>query len=221
MPHHHAADHVHRDDHQPAHGETGAEPANRRAPVCGHPDRSEREQHRHDRNNPRCRVDAPRDSHEIEHDRPRVQSQERRHTLGAELLRRAGCKPRERSVDQYGGVPDADEDRATVLMCRCPVRIQHAPSKQRGKRLGADDRTGESPDRGPHRDEVAAATIDECIGQVIGDVVLHGLVAERRHGAVGERLRPQHRAPQVRHHQREQRQHHSNAAERPIHGMSR
>ena len=102
-------------------------------------------------------------------------------------------------------------------MGRRPVRIEHAPSKQRGKRLGADDRTGESPDRGPHRDEVAAATIDERIGQVIGDVVLHGLVAEGRHRAVGERLGPQHRAPQVRHHQREQRQHHSNAAERPIH----
>ena len=106
-------------------------------------------------------------------------------------------------------------------MGRRPVRIEHTTAKQRRKRLRADDRTGERPDRRSHRDEVAAATTDERIGEVIGDVVLHGLVVQGRDGAVGERLGPQHGAPQVGHHEREQRQHHRNTAERPVHGEAR
>jgi hypothetical protein len=116
-----------------------------------------------------------------------MQGQQARDPLGPDL---AGCLGREalqRPLDQDAGVGHAHEDRPTAFPDHGGVGVEHAPAKQGSERPSAHDRAGKRPHQRPDGNQILVPG-DDRLGQMVCDIRLHRLIAQRRDGALGERL---------------------------------
>ena len=164
------------------------------------------------------------DADEVTHESARVQAQHGHDALTVEPARRLGRDPGEDPLEQDAGVGDVDEDRAASIPHEHAVALEHAAAKQRRERRAADDRARDRPDQRPDRIQFAMSGPDDRGGEMVGHVRLDRRVAQHRHRAVGERLRPEDGTARVRQDDRHRQQHGGHCrrpATAPIHRRGR